>query len=248
MGLFEQRTRVINDFSSKLARAGQMTTDKRDEMLLFTDVLGSESLIDDITQVLANDNSTAPTALGPFWREAPIREMGSSICFGIKSDDHTFMYGKVVDARTNRPIANAELDVWETAPNGKYEQQDPDQVDMNLRGRFTTGPDGEYNFYCLRPTTYAIPDDGPAGDLLKLLDRHLMRPAHIHFIVQAPGHKPVVTELFDRQDKHVYDDAVFAVRESLIVDFVPRPDDPRAKYEVRYDFRLSSFDEIKSMM
>jgi catechol 1,2-dioxygenase len=216
-----------------------MTNDKRDEMLLLTDVLGSESLIDDIAQVLNDDNATAPTALGPFWRSnAPRRAMGDSIVFGIESGDHTFMHGKIVDAATGSPIANAELDVWETAPNGKYEQQDPEQIDMNLRGRFTTGADGTYSLYCLRPTTYAIPDDGPAGDLLKLLDRHPMRPAHIHVIVGAPGYKSVVTELFDRRDKHVYDDAVFAVRESLIVDFVPREGDPKAQFEVTYDFKL----------
>lgn len=222
-----------------MSRAGQMTNDRRNETLLLTDVLASESLIDDITQVMASDNSTVPTALGPFWREnAPRRKMGETIVFGIENGEHAFMSGTVTDSITGEPIVNAELDVWEAAPNGKYEQQDPNQIDMNLRGRFTTGPDGTYNFYCLRPTTYAIPDDGPAGDLLKLLDRHPMRPAHIHFIVQATGYKPVVTELFDREDKHVYDDAVFAVRESLIIDFVPRKGDPKAQWEVKYDFKL----------
>lgn len=217
-----------------------MTDDKRDEMLLLTDVLGSESLIDDIAQKLAQDDATAPTALGPFWRSnAPRREMGDSIVFGIESGDHTFMHGTVTDAATGEPIANAMLDIWETAPNGKYEQQDPDQIDMNLRGRFQTGPDGQYSLYCLRPTTYAIPDDGPAGDLLKMLDRHPMRPAHIHVIVEAPSYKGVVTELFDRRDKHVYDDAVFAVRESLIVDFVPRHGDPKAQFEAEYNFKLA---------
>jgi len=108
-------------------------------------------------------------------------------------------------------------------------------VDMNLRGRFTTSMDGKYKFYCLRPTTYAILDDGPAGDLLELLNRHLMRPAHIHFIVSAPGYRSVVTELFDRQDKYVYDDAVFAVRVGLIVDFIPLQGDEKASYEAQYD-------------
>lgn len=217
-----------------------MTDDKRDEMLLLTDVLGSESLIDDIAQKVAQDNATAPTALGPFWRSnAPRREMGDSIVFGIESGDHTFMHGTITDAITGEPIVNAMLDVWETAPNGKYEQQDPNQIDMNLRGRFKTGHDGKYSLYCLRPTTYAIPDDGPAGDLLKLLDRHPMRPAHIHVIVEAPNYKTVVTELFDRGDKHVHDDAVFAVRESLIVDFIPRHGDPKAQFELAYDFKLA---------
>ena len=217
-----------------------MTDDKRNETLLLTDIMASESLIDDITHVLANDSSTIPTALGPFWRaNAPKRQMGDTIAFGIPSADHTFMHGTVTDASTGEPINGAELDIWETAPNGKYEQQDPDQIDMNLRGIFTTGPDGKYSLYCLRPTTYAIPSDGPAGDLLKMLDRHPMRPAHIHCIVQAPGYKAVVTELFDRRDKHVHDDAVFAVRESLIVDFGVREGDERAGFEVEYGFRLA---------
>jgi catechol 1,2-dioxygenase len=224
-----------------------MTNDRRDEMLLLTDVLGSESLIDDITYVLSGGNATVPTALGPFWRaNAPRRQMGDTIVFGIESDQRAFMHGCVVDSETGEPIANAEIDVWETAPNGKYEQQDEDQVDMNLRGLFTTGVDGSYNFYCLRPTTYAIPDDGPAGDLLKLLDRHPMRPAHIHFIASAPGYQVVVTELFDRRDKHVYDDAVFAVRESLIIDFHAREGDPKAEYHAEYNFKLKRRDEPES--
>lgn len=220
-----------------------MTDDQRDEMLLLTDVLGSESLIDDIGQVLANDNSTAPTALGPFWRsDAPRCQMGETIVHGIENGEHALLHGVVTDSGTGEPIANAELDVWEAATNGKYEQQDPQQVDMNLRGRFTTSKGGKYNFYCLRPTTYTIPDDGPAGDLLKLLDRHLMRPAHIHFIVSAPGYRSVVTELFDRQDKHVSDDAVFAVRESLIVNFLPLTGDGKAMYEAQYNFKLTKLE------
>lgn len=217
-----------------------MTTDRRDETLLLSDVLASEPVIDDIAHALAEDNSTAPNVLGPFWRaNAPRRRMGDTIVSGVDNADNTFMHGTITDSVTGEPIANTELDIWETAPNGKYEQQDPDQVDMNLRGIFTTGPDGKYSLYCLRPTTYAIPDDGPAGELLKMLDRHLMRPAHIHCMLKADGYKQLTTELFDRRDKHVYDDAVFAVRESLIVDFVPRAGDPRAEYEVRYDFKLA---------
>ncbi|RFU25916.1 hypothetical protein B7463_g10425, partial [Scytalidium lignicola] len=230
-------------------RAGKMSDDKRNEGLLLSDVLAMEAVIDDITYVLADDAATIPTVLGPFWREnAPIRKMGETIVFGIKNGDHSWIYGTVTDSRTGLPIENAELDVWETAPNGKYEQQDPDQIDMNLRGRFYTGKDGKYDFYCLRPTTYAIPDDGPAGDLLKLLDRHPMRPAHIHFIVQAPGYKPIITELFDRRDKHVYDDAVFAVKEGLIVDFLPRQGDPKAQYQVEYNFKLAARETPKAAL
>lgn len=164
-----------------------MSDDRRNEGQLLCDVIGLESLVDEITFRLASDAADMPTSsaiLGPFWRkDAPRYEMGSTIVHGIEDGDHTLMYGTVVDYLTGKPIEHAELDVWHTAPNGLYEQQDEKQVDFNLRGRFTTGKDGKYNFYCLRPTSYPIPFDGPAGKLLQLLDRHPMRPAHIHFIV-----------------------------------------------------------------
>ena len=217
-----------------------MTDDKRHEVLLVGDVFGLEPLADDITYTLAADGSTIPTVLGPFWRaNAPIRNMGDTIVFGIDSGDYTYMHGRILDAQTGEPIDNAELDIWETAPNGMYEQQDPDQTDMNLRGRFLTAKDGFYSLYCLRPTTYAIPQNGPAGKLLQLLDRHPMRPAHIHCIVSAAGYKRLTTELFDRRDKHVYDDAVFAVKGDLIVDFLPREGDPKAHFDLEYTFKLA---------
>ena len=162
-------------------QAGKMSDEKRNEGLLLTDILGLESLIDEITHTLAEESGELPTntaILGPFWRkDAPIRKMGDTIVFGIDDGDNTLMSGKVLDYSTGKPIANAEIDVWHTAPNGLYESQDPNQPDMNLRGRFYTGDDGNYHFYCLRPTSYPIPDDGPAGKLLHMLDRHPMRPA-----------------------------------------------------------------------
>ena len=109
--------------------------------------------------------------------------MGDTIVFGIDDGDNAYLSGTITDFVTGEPIEGAEVDVWHTAPNGLYEQQDEKQVDYNLRGRFTTAGDGNYAFYCLRPTSYPIPYDGPAGKLLQLLDRHPYRPAHIHFIV-----------------------------------------------------------------
>lgn len=173
--------------------AGKMSDDKRNEGQLMCDILGIESLVDEITYKVATDAPDQPTAtaiLGPFWRkDAPLRKMDDTIVTGIDDGDHTYMHGQVVDFATGKPLEGAEVDVWHTAPNGLYEQQDPDQVDMNLRGRFVTGKDGKYSFYCLRPTSYPIPYDGPAGKLLKLLDRHPMRPAHIHFIASQPPYQ-----------------------------------------------------------
>jgi catechol 1,2-dioxygenase len=171
--------------------AGRMSDDRRNEGQLLCDILGLESLIDEITYKLASEAQDEPTAtaiLGPFWRkDAPQKQMGDTIVSGIDEEGHrTWMHGIVTDFRTGEPIEGAVLDIWHTAPNGLYEQQDPDQPDMNLRGRFTTAKDGKYNFYCLRPVPYPIPYDGPAGVMLKALDRHPYRPAHIHFIVSQP--------------------------------------------------------------
>lgn len=230
--------------------AGRMSTDKRNEGQLLCDIIGLESLVDEITYKLATDATDAPTStaiLGPFWRaNAPARKMGESIVHNIPDGDHTYMHGTITDYVTGKAIEGAELDVWHTAPNGLYEQQDENQVEFNLRGRFTTGKDGRYNFYCLRPTSYPVPYDGPAGKILQLLDRHPMRPAHIHFIISAPNYKPIITQLFDRRDKHITDDVAFAVKESLVVDFLPREGDPKADFELPYNFRLATFEAAKT--
>lgn len=149
-----------------------------------------ESLVDEITYKVASEAKDLPTAtavLGPFWmKDAPHRKMGDSVIEkDMSNGDRTWMHGKVLDFKTGEPVDRAVLDVWHTAPNGLYSQQDPDQPHYNLRGRFTTGPDGSYDFYCLRPTKYPIPYDGPGGQLVRLLDRHPYRPAHIHFIVRV---------------------------------------------------------------
>ena len=244
-----------------------MSDNKRNEGQLLQDILGLESLVDEITYTLANEATDQPTAtavrfitpsiptqqsnslsqiLGPFWRHgAPKRALGESVIDKDQGGDVTYMHGKVTDFTTGKPIPNVEIDIWHTAPNGLYEQQDPDQPDMNLRGRFYTDADGTYNFYCLRPTAYPIPKDGPAGQLLDLLDRHPMRPAHIHFIISAEGYKPVVTQIFDRTDGHITNDSVFAVKDSLVVDFKPLEGNPKAQFELPYDFKLASFEDAK---
>ena len=233
----------------QINRSGQMSTDRRNETQLVSDILGIESLVDAITYTLTSHARNQPTAtaiLGPFWRkDAPLRAMGDSIVRNhIPDGEYTWVHGRVLDYTTDEPVAAAELDVWHTAPNGLYEQQDPEQPDMNLRGRFVTGADGAFEFTCLRPTPYPIPYDGPAGELLKRLDRHPMRPAHVHFIVSADGYKPLVTQVFDRRDEKIGDDAVFAVKESLVVDFVELKQEGRTEqFELVYDFRVVRFEE-----
>jgi catechol 1,2-dioxygenase len=196
---------------------------------------------------------TSSAILGPFWRrDAPLLPNGSSIIKKDVGGDTAIVYGTVLSS-SGKPIEGAEVDVWHTAPNGLYEQQDPDQPEYNLRGRFLTDKEGKYSFHCLRPTSYPIPYDGAAGKLLQLMDRHPYRPAHIHLIVKADGHRQLTTQIFDRRDKYVNDDSVFAVKDELVVDFVPRKQQsnhpnghpnghanatPNAMYELEYDITL----------
>jgi catechol 1,2-dioxygenase len=164
--------------------------------------------------------------------------MGSSIVHGDVGGETALVEGKVCDPGGS-PIAGATLDIWETAPNGLYEQQDPDQPDMNLRGRFLTAADGRYAFKCVRPVKYPVPFDGPAGELLQHMGRHPYRPGHLHFFVSAPGHRPLITQIFDRSSEHLDSDSVFAVKQELIVDFVPAPAGSDVDYRVEFDLFLA---------
>jgi catechol 1,2-dioxygenase len=145
-------------------------------------------LVDEITTKKAADAPDAATQsaiLGPFFRaHTPLYKMGESISHNTPKDAQVvFMFGKVKDCFTGKALSNASVQVWEASTNGLYSQQDNDQIDYNLHGKFVTGENGEYAFYCLRPTPYPVPNDGPAGKLLELLDRHPYRPAHIHLTV-----------------------------------------------------------------
>ncbi|KAL9110556.1 MAG: hypothetical protein Q9227_004914 [Pyrenula ochraceoflavens] len=225
--------------------AGKMSDEKRNEGQLVCDVFGLESLVDEITYKVAAEGKEAPTAtaiLGPFFRhDAPLRKIEDSIVDKCPPDGKVaYMHGTVMDFATRKPIANAEIDTWQASTNGLYEQQDDDQPDHNLRGKFKTGADGKYAFYCLVPTPYPVPYDGPAGKLLQLMDRHPFRPAHIHLIVQHPDHQPLTTQIFDKNDKYLDNDSVFAVKDSLIVDFTPLQGNDKAKLELKYDILLPS--------
>jgi len=204
--------------------------------------------VDEITYKKATeaaDSATASAILGPFWRQdAPIRENGSTITFETPADAQVaYMYGTVTCAKTGKTLANASVDIWQASTNGLYEQQDPVQKDHNLRGKFLTDAEGRYALYCLRPTPYPVPDDGPAGALLKMMDRHPFRPAHIHLIVQAEGFKPVTTQIFDSESDYLEDDSVFAVKDNLTVKFEERKNDPEAPWELRYDVALGPVDQ-----
>lgn len=224
--------------------AGQMSDNKRNEGQLMCDVIGLESLVDEITYKQTVDlgyKATATAILGPFFRtDAPVRENDSSIVLTPTKDGIVaYMHGIVKDALTGKPIENCWIDVWQASTNGLYEQQDSDQAEHNLRGKFKTDKNGYYGFYCLRPTPYPVPYDGPAGKVLQMMDRHPFRPAHIHIIAGNDNYKPLTTQIFDRDDKYLDNDSVFAVKDSLIVDFVPLKGNPKAEVELTYDIFLT---------
>jgi catechol 1,2-dioxygenase len=217
-----------------LTRTGQMTDDKRNEFILVSDVLGLESLCDAISHD-AQGRETESTVLGPFFREGgPKLARGASIANRGDADGPScLLHGRVTDI-DGKPIAGAKINVWETGPEGLYEQQDAQQPDMNLRGVFETDADGTYEIRAVRPVPYPVPYDGPAGDILKIMGRHPYRPAHIHMIIEAPGYKKLVSQLYDKTDKYLDSDSVYAVKDSLLLDFKPTHG-ADTKFDVTHD-------------
>src|SRR5215813_4825064 len=164
-----------------VVRLGQKTDEKHNEAVLMSGSLGFSTLI----CLLNNGNNglteTTANLLGPFWRmNSPPTENGGSIVRSPTPGPALFVNAWVKD-QSGRPIEGVEIDVWHSSPEGFYENQDPDQADMNLRGKFTTGKDGHFSFRSVKPAGYPIPIDGPVGELLRAQGRHNMRPAHLHF-------------------------------------------------------------------
>lgn len=213
--LTQQEWELAIDF---LTRTGKTCTDTRQEYILLSDVLGLSMLVDAIGN-RRPAGATENTVLGPFYvANAPIRDMGDSISLDGKGESCLFE-GRVIDLDGN-PVQGAVIDVWSDNADGFYDVQQPElQPKWNNRGRFLTGADGSYGFVGIKPVSYPIPDDGPVGELLAALHRHPYRPAHMHFLVTAPGHRKIVTHIFTGGDAYLESDAVFGVKSSLIADF-----------------------------
>ena len=226
-----------------LTRVGQMCDDRRQEFILLSDTLGVSMLVDAINHRAAGE-ATESTVLGPFYREGA-RELpaGASISLDGRGEP-AVLSGRVL-ASDGTPIADAVLDVWEGGDNGLYEQQDPDQPDMNLRGRFRTDAQGRYTIVAIRPVSYPVPNDGPVGQMLRLVGRHPYRPAHIHFIVSADGFARVATHLFAKGDPYLDSDVVFGVKDALIVDFVRHDSaDEAGQHDVTAPFFTVDYDFV----
>ena len=220
-----------------LTATGHITDDVRQEFILLSDTLGLSSLVDLITHG-SGAEVTESTVLGPFYLpDAPWREAGGSIVLAGPAGEPAVVSGQVRSA-DGSPLPGAVLDVWQAAPNGRYDVQDPQQPRGNLRGRFRTDGDGRYEFRTVRPVDYPVPDDGPVGALLAATGRHPWRAAHIHVIVSAPGHASVTTHIFDATSTYLDSDAVFGVKRSLVRDFTPEEGTGPGHLAVEQDFVL----------
>jgi catechol 1,2-dioxygenase len=217
---------------------GQATGEKKNEVILASDLLGVSTLVALLNNPAgAGDDSASHAALlGPFWRkDAPVCAPGDSIARGDTPGLPLEVSGTVFDAQ-GRPLAGATVDVWQASPVGLYENQDPEQDDMNLRGRFETDAEGRYHFRTVRPAGYPVPTDGPCGVLLRAQQRHPNRPAHLHFMVSKPGHKVLISQVFADDDENLESDPVFGVTRRLIGCFEPEGDGQQAT--LQYDFVL----------
>lgn len=220
-----------------LTRTGQICSAERQEFILLSDVLGLSMLVDAINN-RRPAGATENTVFGPFHvDDAPIRQMGDNICLDGKGEPCLFE-GRVIDGH-GTPIKGACVDVWSDNADGFYDVQQPGlQPKWNNRGRFITGDDGAYAFRGIKPTSYPIPDDGPVGKMLAAMGRHPYRPAHMHFLVTAPGFQRLVTHTFVGGDTYLASDAVFGVKESLIAPF-ERHDAAGTPWRSPFDFVLT---------
>jgi len=208
-----------------IAELGQRTNDTHNEVILMAGSLGVSSLVCLLNNGDQGNSETDQSLLGPFWRlNSPRMENGGSIVRSDTPGAPLFVSGRVVD-REGRPIAGAEVDVWHASPVGLYENQDPEQADMNLRGKFVTDADGRFFFRSVMMVGYPIPTDGVVGRLLKSQGRHPYRPAHLHALVVKPGFKVLISQVYDPADPHLDSDVQFGVTKALIGDFV-RHDEP----------------------
>jgi hydroxyquinol 1,2-dioxygenase len=201
-----------------LTAAGQISDASRHEFLLMSDVMGLTMVVDYNTNEKP-EGAFESSVLGPFYRSgAPWIEMGGDICRQPDSGAPALLSGRVLST-SGEPVPGAVLDIWQVASNGMYENTDPSQVEFNFRGRLRAADNGTYRFWTVKPVPYPIPKDGPAGIVLDAAQRHNMRSAHIHIIVEAPGYEKVISELFVAGDPYLKSDAVFGVKDSLVVEF-----------------------------
>lgn len=219
-----------------LVAVGKASGPAKHEGILLADILGLATLVQlRSARHAVEAGGTEPALVGPFWRaRQPLRESGCCITTPSTPGPRLQVRGRVTGL-DGRPLAGARVETWQASPKGLYENQDPEQDDMNLRGRFETDADGCFWFTSVRPAGYPVPIDGPCGVLLAAQGRPVMRPAHLHFIVAAEGHKVLATQFFDIEDPNAFEDVVFGAVGSLLRRFEP---DGEGGYQLDIELRL----------
>jgi len=222
-----------------------MASDTHNEMMLMAGSLGASSLVCLLNNGDNGQTETSQSLLGPFWRlHSPPVENGGTTIRSPTPGPPMLVKGRVVD-KAGKPVADAEVDIWQANTVGLYENQDDSQVNMNLRGKFRTDADGRFWFTSVKPKGYAIPDDGVVGRMLKMQDRHPFRPAHLHVLIFKEGFKTITSQVYAADDEHLHSDVQFGVTRALIGDYrrheEPSPDHPEIAapwYSLDYTFVL----------
>jgi hydroxyquinol 1,2-dioxygenase len=229
-----------------LTATGHMCGANRQEFILLSDALGVSMLVDAINH-RDSRGSTETTVLGPFYVvEAPVLALGADLSPGIPGKP-LVVTGSVSDTE-RRPIAGATVDVWHSDGDGYYDVQQLENTNgLAMRGRFRTDADGRFHFRTIMPAAYPIPNDGPVGKMLDAQGRHPYRPAHVHFMIDAPGCEKLVTHVFVAGDEYLDSDVVFGVKDTLVREFTSHPpgrapdgsDIAEAFAHLSYDFALA---------
>lgn len=221
-----------------LTAVGHASDDRRQEWILLSDLLGLTALVEEINSRRPK-GATPNTPRGPFYRAAaPYYDAGASISLDDRGEALNVSC-RVTDL-DGKPIAGATIDTWQANAEGHYENQQPDrQPDFNLRGRFATDDNGLVRYRSIKPAGYAVPDDGPVGQLLGSIGYPLRRPAHLQFIVTAPGFETITTHVYDRHDPQIADDALLGVRAELLGDFRERKSGGKRSWVLDYTFVMA---------
>ena len=229
------------------SRLGKHSNESHNEAVLMAGSLGLSALICLLNNGDRGATETDQNMLGPFWRmHSPVTPNGGSIVRSPTPGPALFVDAWFRDGQ-GRPVAGAEVDIWHSSPEGFYENQDPVQADMNLRGKFSTDQDGHIGFRSVKPAGYPIPIDGPTGDLLRAQGRHNMRPAHLHVLASKDGFKTLISQLYVPDDKFIETDVQFGVTRHLIGNYVrhenetaPAPDVDGPWYSLEHTFVMQA--------
>ena len=241
---FREAATLVNEI-------GKNTTDTHNEAILMSGSLGVSALICLLNNGDNGNTETSQSLLGPFWRlNSPRVENGGSIIRSDTPGPALLVTGRVID-RSGKPITGVEVDIWHASPVGLYENQDPEQADMNLRGKFTTDADGRFWLKTVKMVGYPLPMDGVVGRLLAAQNRHPYRPAHLHALIVKPGFKVLISQVYDPNDPHIDTDVQFGVTKALLGDYLrhdePHPSDPAVAapwYSLDYTYVMEAGETV----